>query len=190
MSRKREVKVWRCGNFVIRKRDVPTFDGDEWRLTDGQVRDRVNKGQMGTVEVIEVSSLDGAWGVRVMPGSQMESLMGAMLDDNEDVIDNEWMQLVCTNLITASSVPNGHYHMALMLVNSAYCDPSLISGNPLSKKRRAFARDVRKVRDAFVAWRKDYDEFIDSQPDDDERHEALRMAAEDVLDEPQELTQE
>lgn len=188
MSRKREAKVWRCGNFVIRKREVPTFDSDEWRLTDGQVRDRVNKGLIGTVEVIEVSSLDGAWGVRVMPGSQMESLMGAMLDENEDSIDNEWMQLVCTNLMTVSSVPNGHYHLALMLVTSAYCDPSLISGNPLSKKRREFAREVKKVRDAFIAWRKGYDEFIDSLPDDDVRQEILRMAAEDVLeqDSPQE----
>lgn len=190
MSRKREVKVWRCGNFVIRKRDVPTFGSDEWLLTDSQVRDRVNKGLIGTVEVIEVSSLDGAWCVRVMPGSQMESIMGAMLDDNEDIIDNEWVSLVCTNLMTTSSIPNGHYHMALMLVTSAYADPSLISGNPLSKKRRVFARDVKKVRDAFISWHKDYEEYMETLPDEDERHEALRMAAEDVLDEPQELTQE
>lgn len=170
MSKKREaVKVWRCGNFVIRRREVPTFGADEWRLTDGQVRDRVNKGLIGTVGVIEVSSLDGAWCVRVMPGSQMESIMGAMLDENEDIVDNEWMNLVCTNLITASSIPNGHYHMALMLVASAYCDPSLISGNPLSKKRRAFAKDVKKVRDAFVEWRKDYDDFVLSQEEDLEK---------------------
>lgn len=169
---------------MIRKREVPTFGSDEWRLSEAEVREKVDSGEIGVVEVIEVSSLDGAWCVRVMPGTQMESLMGVMLDDNEDVIDNEWMRLVCTNLMTVSSVPNGHYHTALMLVTSAYCDPTLISGNPLGKRRRAFARDVKKVRDAFLAWHKDYDEYLESIPDEDE-HDLRKIEVESLLSEEQ-----
>lgn len=183
MARKSKPKVWRCANFVIRKREVPTLGEEDWCLTDGQVLDRVRKGTIGTVEVVEVSSLDEAWCVRVMPGTQMDAIMGVLLDDSEDVIDNEWLRLVCANLMTASSIPNGHYHEALMLVTAAYSDPSLISGSAFSKKRRAFARDVKRVRDAFLAWRREYDEFIDSQPDDDVRQEEMRIKAEEALSE-------
>lgn len=177
-------KVWRCGNFVIRRREVPTLGAEDWSLTDAEVREKVDSGEIGVVEVVEVSSLDGAWCVRVMPGTQMESLMGVMLDDNEDVVDNEWMRLVCTNLMTVSSVPNGHYHEALMLVNAVYADPTLISGNPLGRKRRAFARDVRKVRDAFLAWHKDYEEFMETLPDEDE-NDLRKLEAESMLSEDQ-----
>lgn len=183
--RSKPIKVWRCGNFVIRRHEAPTLGEDEWRLSDYRIRGLVHDGRIGAVEVIEVMSLDGAWCVRVMPGSQMETIMSAILDESEDVIDNEWLRLVCTNLMTASSIPNGHYHSALMLLTAAYSDPSLISGNPLGRKRRAFARDVKRVRDAFLAWRRDYDEFVGTLPDDDTRQEALRAEAEAVLSEGQ-----
>lgn len=183
MSRRRHktapARIWRCGNFVIRRVEVPTYGEGEWLLSREEVRRRVISGEMGTVETHEVLSLDGAWCVRLMPGSHMEVLLGAMLGE-EEAVDNEWVTLVCSNLFTASAIPNGHYHQALMLLTAAYADPTLVSGSPLSRKRRAYIKDVKRVRDAFVRWRKDYDEYLETIPDDDE-HEIRKMEAESIL---------
>lgn len=172
---------WRCGNFVVRRVDVPTFGEDEWRLSEGQVRRRVKKGEIGTVEAYEVMSLDGAWSVRLMPGSHMETMLVSVLDE-EKKVDDEWVELVCTNLMMASSIPNGYYHQALMLLTAVYADPTLITGGPFSKKKREFLRDCKKVRDGFLEWRKDYDAFLESQPDDTDE-QLLRLDAEEALDE-------
>lgn len=162
-------KVWRVGNFVLRKGEVPTLGADEWSLTDGQVAARVRSGEIGTVEVLEVSSLDGAWMTRFMPGSVMSSLLMACLEgDGEDAPLPEWMEMVLTNIMSVSAIPNGYFHQALALLLSAYCDPSLISGGLLDGKARQFRREAKKVREAFLAWRRDYDSFMLSQDDDDD----------------------
>lgn len=171
---------WRCGNFVIRRVEVPTLGEEDWQLSESKLRAKVRKGEIGTVPAIELSNLDGSWCVRLAPGTQMESLVSSMLGE-EEFIDNDWLGLVLTNLLDASSIPNGYYHQALMLVTAAYINPSLISGGKFSRSRRAFNSDVKRLREAFLSWRKEYDEFIGSQPVDDE-NDLRRLEAEDLLD--------
>ena len=175
--------IWRAGNFVLRRREVPTLGADELALSDVTVARRVKDGKIGTVECIEVMSLDGAWMMRLMPGSQMEALMGSMLGE-EEVLEDEWITLVLTNLMYASSIPNGHYHQGLMLLTSAYADPSLLRGGRFNRKAKAFRKDVKGLIERFLTWRKDYDAFVASQPYD-ERQEQVRMEAEALLDEGQ-----
>ncbi len=174
-------KVWRCGNFVIRRAETPTYGEEDWQLTEAEARAKVKRGEIGVVETYEVLSLDGAWCVRLMPGSQMETLLGSMLGEERD-IDNEWVTLVCSNLFAASAIPNGHYHQGLMLLTAAYADPTLLSGGVLSRRRREFLREARRVRDAFLRWRRDYDEYIESLPHDDDR-DLRKVEAEGVIGE-------
>lgn len=175
--------VWRMGNFVLRRREVPTFGGDEWKLTDGQVLDRVRKGQMGTVKVLEVSSLDGAWMTRLMPGSSLEALLLAYLDgDDGERPDPEWADMVLTNLMAASSIPNGYFHQGVALLLMAYCDPSLLRGGLRNGKARKFRRDAKRVRDGFLEWREEYDRYVLSQ-EEDGRYEENAAAAREVLGE-------
>ena len=147
---------WRSGNFVIRLVDVPTLGEEDWKLSDGRIRQLVKKGEIGTVEVVEVSSLDGAWGMRLMPGSIMETMMRSFLGDEERVED-EWVSLVLTNLESASSIPNGHYHQGLLLLTAVYMDPSLVTGGSFNRKSRAFRKDAKRLLSDFLAWRKEYD---------------------------------
>lgn len=166
-SKRKPVKVWRVGNFVLRLRDVPTLGEEDWQLTDGQIGGKVRKGEIGTVECLEASSLDGAWATRFMPGSMMETLVRAHLDGDEgDAPDREWLELVLTNLMCVSTIPNGHYHQALFMLTAAYSDPTLLADGFRSRRNkrvRQFRRDVMKLRDDFLAWRKDYDSFVLSQ---------------------------
>lgn len=174
-------KVRRVGNFVLRVREVPTLGGDEWKLTDGQVLDKVRKGEIGTVEVIEVSSLDGSWMTRLMPGSALSTLLSSFLEDGESP-DLDWVETVFTNLMAVGSIPNGYFHQGVALLLLAYCDPSLLRGGLRNARARQFRRDARKVRDGFLEWRKEYDSFVLSQ-DGDDRHEEKAFEARKILGE-------
>ena len=172
-------QVWRAGNFVVRRRRVPTLGADDWALTDEQVRSRVFRGEIGTVEALEVSSLDGAWMTRLMPGSTMEALVSACLDDDGEAPDAEWLETVLTNLMSVSSIPNGHFHQAVLMLVAAYCDPSLLRGGLLDRRARAFRRDAARLRDAFLAWREEYDAL---PRDEDIDHDITAAQAEEALE--------
>lgn len=175
-------KRWRVGNFGIRSVEVPTLGEAEWGLSDSQIRSRVKKGEIGTVETLEVSSLDGAWAVRLLPGSQSESIIRSILEDG-GAGDSEFLEMFLTNLLNVSSIPNGFLHQAIVLILGAYYDPSLVKGGIMSAKGRQFRRDVRRVRTAFLKWRAEYEEFIGSLPEDDEGHELIRQEAARLLGE-------
>lgn len=178
-----EKSLWRVGNFVIRRREVPAYGEEDWSLSENQVSKRVRKGEMGTVPCLEASSLDGVWAVRFMPGSQIEALLLAALEGGGESPSMEWVELVLTNVMASSSIPNGHFQQALLLLLSAYFDPSLIDGGVFSGKTRRFLKEARAVRDNFLAWRKEYEGFLESIPDEEPRHVDSLAEAERILGE-------
>ena len=179
MSKK---KRWRVGNFVWRLVDVPTLAEDDWRLSENQVRSRVKKGEIGTVETLEVSSLDRSWMVRLQPGSQMAMLVQAQLENMDKEQSAEWLSVVTTNIYHVSVIPNGYFHQAMVLLLGAYYNPSLLKGGILDREARKWRRDVRSVRDAFLKWYSESSAFMDSR-DDDDGHEQTARRAKEILGE-------
>lgn len=168
---------WRVGNFVVRLHDVPTFGEDDWRLSDNQVRRRVQKGEIGVVEALEISSLDGAWMVRLQPGSQMHSIIMAMLGDPES---EEMLSMFITNIYHTSVIPNGYFHQALVLLLGAYYHPELLNGGMFNSESRAFRRDAKAVRDKFLAWYEESKDVLAARGDSD-RYDEMRNTAEDLV---------
>ena len=159
-------KIWRVGNFVLRLREVPTFGADDWELSEKQVAAKVKSGDIGTVEVLEASSLDGAWMTRFMPGGMMSTMLLAFLDGGNGVLpDKDWLEMVLTNLMGVSAIPNGHFHKGIAFLMMAYFDPTLLEGGMLNKKARRFGKEIANLRKEFLVWRKEYDKLVDSQED-------------------------
>lgn len=169
---------WRVGNFVYRYTEVPTLGEEDWDLSENQVRNRVRKGQIGTVRALEVSSLDGAWRVRFQPGSQMELILKALLDGD----DQEYLQMVTVNLFHIGMIPNGYFHQALTLLIGAYYDPSLLDGGVFNRKSRQFRKDAKAIRDKFLAWYEDSKRVL-ADREDDGKYDETRLRAEQLLGE-------
>ena len=177
---KRESSRWRVGNFVIRRREVPTLGEEDWALSESQVRTRVRKGEIGTVPCYEVSSLDGAWMTRLMPGSQMESLVASCLESGDT---SEWLELVLMNLMQVSLIPNGYYHQGILLLTAAYYDPSLVDGGIFNGKRRRFLKDVQRLRDGFVAWYREAEREREAFHDVADEYDLRALEAQETLGE-------
>lgn len=175
---------WRVGNFVVRECNVPTLGEEDWSLSDAQIRKKVRSGEIGVVECFEVSSLDGAWMVRVMPGSQMHVLLSQAVKSGADA-GREWLELVVTNLMQVSLIPNGYFHQGLLLLSAAYYAPELLKGGMFSRERRAFAKDVKRVREGFLRWYEESEREREALYTEDDSQERMRYEAEEVLEKPQ-----
>lgn len=164
---------------MVRLRDVPTFGEEEWKLSDNQVRSKVKKGEIGTVECYEVSSLDGAWMTRLMPGSQMHLMVASALESGDA---REWLELVMTNLMQVSTIPNGYYHQGVMLLTAAYYNPALISGSFFRGESRRFLKDARKLREGFLSWYREAEKERELLYEDTDEADLRRLEAEKVLE--------
>lgn len=180
MAKRRNKRRWRVGNFVVCLRDVPTLGEEEWQLDESQVRSKVKKGEIGTVPCYEVSSLDGAWMTRLMPGSQMESMVSASLEEGSA---EEWLELVLTNLMQVSMIPNGYYHQGILLLTAAYYRPELISGGMFNAERRHFLKDARKLRESFLSWWRDAEEKRETLYEENDGHDLRALEAQKILGE-------
>ena len=161
-------------------RDVPTLGEEDWQLDESQVRSKVKKGEIGVVPCYEVSSLDGAWMTRLMPGSQMESMVSASLEDGSA---EEWLELVLTNLMQVSMIPNGYYHQGILLLTAAYYRPELISGGMFNAERRHFLKDARKLREDFLSWWRDAEKERETLYEEDDGHDLRALEAQKILGE-------
>lgn len=180
MARRRSKRRWTVGNFVVCLRDVPTLGEEDWQLSENQVRSKVKKGEIGTVPCYEVSSLDGAWMTRLMPGSLMEAMVSASLEGGDA---GEWLELVLTNLMQVSMIPNGYYHQGIFLLTAAYYRPELISGGVFNAERRRFLKDARKLRDGFLAWWRDAEKEREALDSEDDGHDLRALEVQEALGE-------
>lgn len=171
--------MWRVGNFVLRRHEVPTFGEDEWKLDDAKVASMVRKGEIGTVGCVEILSLDGAWCVRVMPGSLMESLLVAYMEGGDDRPAEENIEMILVSMMASTSIGNGFFQKGIMMLAEAYCDPSLVKGG---RRTRRFLKEFKALRDDYLKWRREYEDFMESQEEDIER-EIMAERARKALEE-------
>ena len=165
---------------MIRLHDVPTLGEEDWQLSDVQLRSKVKKGEIGVVPCYEVSSLDGAWMTRFMPGSQMEAIVSASLGNDES---GEWLELVLTNLMQVSLIPNGYYHQGVLLLTAAYYRPELISGGVFNAEGRRFLKDARKLREDFLSWHRGAEKEREVLYDADDEPDLRALEMQEILEE-------
>ncbi len=146
----------RYGNYVIRrydKKDVP---------------------------VIEITDLQGIWCVCIPYDSEVYSLANMLIDSGEET---EIADVFITNLRMVTSIPNGFFHQAVMLLSMAYIRPYLLSdGLFVGKDVKQFRRDCKFLKKAFMKWSAERDEFVRRQDEDtNPGHDYWRNRAERIL---------
>ena len=128
------------------------------------------------IECINVSTLDGAWMTRIPSTIEMYGWLCMAYGDymGEDMQRKAQGEAVLTtvfsNMLYASSIGNGYYQRALEVCAIVYAHPSLIDRK--SKEHKAFMKDVNGLADAFLKWRKGYDELVKaSEPTEKEMNQ-------------------
>lgn len=128
------------------------------------------------VEVVNASSLDGAWMVRIpstieMYGWLCMSYSDYMSDDVDAKAQGEAvLTTVLSNILYASSIGNGYYQRALEMCATVYAHPSLVDKK--SKEHKGFMKDVKAIVDMFLEWRKGYDERVKTlEPTEKDMHQ-------------------
>ena len=134
------------------------------------------RARFNDVEVVNASSLDGAWMVRIpstieMYGWLCMSYSDYMSDDVDAKAQGEAvLTTVLSNILYASSIGNGYYQRALELCATVYAHPSLVDRK--SKEHKGFMKDVKAIVDMFLEWRKDYDERVKTlEPTEKDMHQ-------------------
>jgi len=125
------------GNFSLR-RMTTTIDGER-------------------IEQIVVANTDGSWQVRIPQWSDMFTILTDMYAKYAEDGDSSMFMTFFTNMSCVSTIPNGYYQQLVMMVNTAYADPSLLRIG--GRGHRAFMKDVNKVVKALIAWHKEYDKL-------------------------------
>lgn len=160
MSTDTNIEVVRVGNFVF---------------THSSVDD---------VSVIEVSNLDKSWVVRIPSYFSSYAIVNRLMKEKSDGVENadRNLSMFATNYMQVSMIPNGYFHQGIVLLCAAYYHPDLLKVRVLnpSKESKAFKRDAKRLVDAFIAWRKEYDALVESG-DDDTRYDEVADSAKQII---------
>ena len=162
-----------------------------WKLW----RSRVKYGD-ATIEAVSVSTLDGAWMTRIpstlgMFGWICMAYGDYMSDDDVRKAQGEAvLTTVFSNMLYTSSIVNGYYQRALELCATVYANPSLLDRK--TKEHKGFMNDVKGISDAFLEWRRGYDEEMRRhEPTDVQMHQdGIAEQAADILNEAGKATDE
>lgn len=184
-------KAVRVGNFRIWRSNftldfMPTCEmlseEDRARLDRGEIR---LKRQKENVECINISNMDGTWMTRIPQTYEMYGMLTMAWQwynsDNaeEKKRGEDYFSTVLSNMSYVSSIGNGFYHQALMMVATAYAYPALLSDR---KKSREFGREADSLVRDFLSWRKEYDRHMNRPLSGEEmsRDEAAQQIMEEM----------
>jgi hypothetical protein len=142
------------------------------------------------IDSLNISTLDGAWMVRLPSTLEMYGFLMAAYNDyvSDDVTVKSQgeavLSIVISNILYASSIGNGYYQRALEICATLYIHPSLLSKK--EKEHKAFMKDVKGLVEAYLDWRKVYDETVKAQEPTEEQmrqdeiaEEALQVLSEE-----------
>ena len=152
MRGKREipfVKPVRIGNFKM------------WR----------SKANKDVVQIV-VSTLDGGWMVKIPSTFDIFAIIRELFANGE----NDAILSYFTNMFAATSIPNGFFHQGISLLTIAYCNPNFLEEG--SDSYADLLADASSIRDAYLEWRKEYDERQGVSAEDDGFRDAV---ADDML---------
>lgn len=110
-----------------------------------------------SVPVIEVSNLECTWMVRIPAHFEMYGMLNRLLQDKDDskksVSENakEWLKMFFMNFQNATSIPNGYFQQALVMLTGVYIRPEMLKSSFFGVGRK-FYSDVKRLRLAFLKW--------------------------------------
>ena len=141
------------------------------------------------IECIHISTVDGAWMVRIPATFEMYGMIAAMYydwsgDDGEKKSHAEFaLHTVFANIMYSSAIGNGYYQRGLELVATLYAHPTLLSKK--DKQHKQLLKDVKGLVAEFLEWRKGYDaEVKANEPTEQDLHQdELAEQAMEVLEE-------
>lgn len=174
------VKPSRVGNFKLWRSRFqmsvePSF---EERKDASETRGRVRRKKMD-IECINVSNLDGTWKVQIPATFEMFSVLDMLYADYYgepgESKDRAESILACLlgNMMYASTIGNGYYHRALEIVATCYAHPDILRED--SESNADLKKNVDALTDAFLQWRKAYDERVAQQEptEEDLKHDDI-----------------
>ena len=192
------VKPARIGNFKIWRSKI-SMDylpelSEEDRKNAEEKKLRVKR-QKVDIEAINISNLDGSWMVRIPSTFQMFTMLTVayqwyMSDDEEQKKrGDDFLTTALTNMQFASSIENGYFHQALLMVATAYARPDVLRDR---KRRKAFFDEGGKLIDRFLKWRDEFDAMTADQDEEKILHddETADKVSEQLADTESEAAEE
>ena len=175
-------KMWRS-NFMLEFMPTPDMlsEEDRERLEKGEIK---LKKQKENIECINISNLEGSWMVRIPQTWEMYGMLTLAWQwynsDKEDEKKHgeDYFATVLANMSYTSSISNGFYQQALMMVATAYSHPSLLSDK---KSYKNFSKEAAQLVQDFLKWRKEYDRRMNKPLTDEEMQQD--ETAQQIMDE-------
>lgn len=169
------------------RKDVIPF-GKAVRVGNYKVWRSRHRSAMSEVAVVNVSSLDGLFMVRIPSTMEMYGWICMAYGDyvSDDVSRKSQGEAVLTtvfgNILYTSCIVNGYYQRALEMLATVYAHPTLLDRK--DKEHKVFMKDVKGLCDAFLEWRKGYDaqERLHEPTDDDLHREEIADEAMAMLE--------
>ena len=135
------------------------------------------------LEQVNVSSLDGAWQVKIPATVQMFSMIRDLYAEtnvgwNQNVRRAQLSDILA-NMMYVSVIPNGYFHEAVRLCATAYANPSVLDES--DEGHGAFLDSLKAVARGFSEWQKEYDRHAaEHEPSKEEAENESR--AEEMMD--------
>lgn len=174
-------KIWRSAFMLefMPSRDMLSEE-DQKRLDKGEIR---LKKQKEKIECINISNLDGSWLTRIPQTYEMYGMLTLAWQwynsdkEDEKKRGEDYFSTVLSNMSYVSSISNGFYHQALMMIATAYAHPVLLSDKQQFKD---FSKEARQLIKDFLLWRKEYDKRINRKLTEEEQRQD--EIAQEILD--------
>jgi len=135
----------------------------------GQGKGKIN------VECINVSTIDGAWSVRIpqtfkMFGMLTVSYQWSQSEDMEERRRGEgFIRAALSNMFYVSSVCNGFFHHGVEMVAAAYANPTLLQD---TEEGQRFVAGAKDTIERFLVWRKEYEKHVkENEPTEQDLHQ-------------------
>lgn len=147
------IKPARVGNYKV------------WRTkaTVGKGKDKYE------VEQICVSDLEGVWQVRIPSTNGMFAAVSGLYED-EGLAPS--LATIFTNMLMATTIPNGYFHRAVQICTSVYFNPDLLRNK---KQRKGLIKEADALVKDFLDWRSLAESQIQSNAptEEDERSDEV-----------------
>lgn len=176
-ARVRNFKIWRS------KYQLEAWEPEEEAKKKGRTP---RKGKID-IEAINISNLDGSWMTRIPATFEMFTMISAMYesfcdpDPEEQKRGEDYLITVFSNMQWTTSISNGYYHQAVMMIATAYAHPELLRDKKMFKD---FGKEWQDLIKQFLAWRAEFDKMMAARAKDVDDKEDQRVAQ--IMDELEE----
>jgi len=122
------------------------------------------------IDQINIGNLDRTWQVKIPATFEMYAILTELYaDEGKQEILAEYVN----NMAFVTITGNGYFQRAVELVAIAYANPSLLTKK--DKQHKAFVKNAEALINAFLDWRKVYDERVklDEPTEQDDKQDEI-----------------